>query len=843
MKHAGSSITRHRSVVVLLASGSTLLLSAAVVASLTIGPGQLAAMIGIGPGQLAVMTGALAFILVFSTWYASKKLVSGSLASRPIRDLAETVREISASQDYAARVDRRSKGDAVAQLTDNLNGLLARIEQHDQHLREECDRRVREEGSRLETIVVARTRELRESNEQLQAAVTEAIASNGETHQIIADMTHELRTPMNGVMGMAELLFTTDLTQQQVGYTRTILESSEDLLSLVNNILDFSKVEAGKLERIDDQPFSPGECVEKVSQLLVARAQMKGLALSLESANDLPNAILGDRKRLRQVLINIIGNALKFTERGTIVVRTTLLEQVGDVSTIRFEVADTGIGIPEHLHDHVFEQFSQADRSTTRQFGGAGLGLTISKHLVELMRGEIGLVSQPGVGSNFWFTIKGEHRHPVVTADRDLSGVHALVIATDGGSRDALRNQLTEFGGSCVEVPNPEEALVALRGKEFDVILIDTQSLDGPSLAREIRAGEATKSLPLVEVTPVERSTGELEAMGVDGFLRKPPRDRELLDCVARVTGRLDVVVPSDDQETVGSDAGEAVAGVRVLVAEDHPVNREVTTTLLKTLKCWVDTAVDGVEAVEAVQREAYDLVLLDCEMPKLDGYDAAREIRRLEQQGHVRSTGTKELSGRLPIVAVTAHTSPRDRDRSVESGMDDFLSKPFTLQMLRSVLGRWVAGHVESAAPPPPSPVSASSSRSSTPTDDPPISEAAIEQILELDRLNGGGVFASFARTFLEAVPVTLEQLQTAVRDNDAAGIARTAHALTGASLNVGAEPMAAAGRELTALVESGTTDGASALAAQIDDLFLAVKAALEARIEKDHRDNVVSA
>ena len=831
MKRPGGSITRSLSLVLVLACGSTLLLSAGVVVSLTS-----------GSGQLAVMIGALACVFVFATWYASKKLVSGSLAVRPIRDLAETIREISASQDYAARVDSRFKRDEFAQLADNLNGLLERNEQHEQQVREACARQVQEEESRLAAAVVTRTQELRESNEQLQAAAAEAIASNAQTHEIIADMNHELRTPMNGVMGMAELLFTTGLTSQQIGYTRTILESSEDMLSLVNNILDFSKVEVGKLDRIDDQPFSPGECVEKVSQLLVARAEMKGLTLSHERANDLPSAILGDGKRLRQVLINIIGNAIKFTERGTIVVRTTLLEQVGDVSTIRFEVADTGIGIPDHLHGHVFEKFSQADTSTTRQFGGAGLGLTISKHLVELMRGEIGLVSQPGVGSNFWFTIKGEHRRPVTAADRDLTGVHALVIATDGWSRDALGNQLTEFGGSCVAVQNPEEALTAIGRETFDVILIDTQSLDGPSLTKEIRSGETTSSIPVIEVTPVERSTDELVSLGVDGFLRKPPKDEELLACVARVTGRLDVAVSSDEQEDANSDVDQAVAGARVLVAEDHPVNREVTTTLLKTLKCRVDTAVDGVGAVEAVQREAYDLVLLDCEMPNLDGYEAARQIRRLEQQGQVGSTGTK-VSGRLPIVAVTAHVAPRDRARSVESGMDDFLSKPFTLQRLRGVLGRWVAGHVESAAGGSPSQVSANPSGSSASADDAPISEAAIEQILELDRLNGGGVFSGFARTFLDAVPVTLEQLRTAVRDNDADGIARTAHALTGASLNVGAEPMAAASRELRALVDSGTTEGASALATQLDDLFLAVKAALEAKLEQDHSEDVLSA
>ena len=386
-----------------------------------------------------------------------------------------------------------------------------------------------------------------------------------------------------------------------------------------------------------------------------------------------------------------------------------------------------------------------------------------------------------------------------------------------------------------------EDALAALqRDEALDLILIDSQ--DGLSLARGIRANKVSEPLPLVVVSNVERPRSELEAIGIDGSLSRPVEQKELFARVARLTGRLDVVLPPEDEEDVRLDAREAVAGARILVAEDHPVNREITMPLVQTLKCFGDVAVDGTEAVEAVQREAYDLILLDCQMPKLDGYDAARQIRHLGQQGKVKSRGSAERLGHLPIVALTAHTSPADRARCLESGMDDFASKPFTLRVLRGVIEKWVAGRVDSSVAPS-SPTIADSSH--IPTGAPPISDAAIEQILELDRLNGGGVFARFAHGFLEAVPITLEQLRTAVREDDAAAIARSAHALHGASLNLGAEPMAAVSRELEALAESGTTEGAASLAAMINDRYLAVKAALESRLDrdKDHQDNAVSA
>ena len=817
------------SLVILLIGGSLGLVAGAVAALTS------------GPSQPMVTIGASAVVLAVAIWFASKRLVPN-----PIQKLAEEVSQISASQDDSPRIKRRTTDDEVGLLVNSLNELLQKMEERARHVREEHEHYIQDESSRLEEKVIARTGELRESNKRLQAATTHAqaaaatsAAKNDERNKAIAEMTHELRTPMNGVMGMAELLLNTDLAPQQLEYVRTILESSEDLISLVNNMLDFAKIEADQLERIDDQPFSPVTCVAKVSQLLVARAGMKGLTLSSECADDVPNAILGDRKRLRQVLINVIGNAIKFTECGSIVVRTALVEQAGDVSTIRFEVVDTGIGVPDHLHEHIFEQFSQADRSTTRQFGGAGLGLTISKHLVELMGGEIGVISRPGLGSNFWFTIKGAHRRPVTAADRDLGGVHALIVGTATTGREVLRAELSGCGGTCVEVPDADEALAALQADAFDVIMIDSTQ-DGSSLAQEIRAKEVTTSLPMVLVSNVERALDELEAIGVDGSIQRPVEQKELFASVARLTGRLDVALVPEDHETVEPDGQDDVAGARILVAEDHSVNRRITMTLVETLKCRGDVAVNGIEAVDAVQREAYDLILLDCQMPKLDGYEAARRIRSLERQGNVKTQGSSRSQGRLPIVALTAHTSADDRTRCIESGMDDFMSKPFTLRVLRSVLAKWVAGRRLESGEVPASPEVAGPDHS--PTADAPISGAAIEEILELDRLNGGGVFAPFAHDFLEEVPIMLEQLRTAVRENDAIGLARSAHALRGACLNVGAEPMAAVSQELEALGASESTEGGPILASQLDELYAAVKAVLETRLEKEHSDDVVA-
>ena len=583
-------------------------------------------------GVTGLMLGAVA--------YATQRLIV-----RGVDDVATVVRDVSDGQDYSTRVTCRATNE-VRRLADDINALLQQMQEREDEYRGE--------GDRLEADVAERTRELQASNERLEAASAQAIAANRAKSQFIANMTHELRTPMNGVLGMAELLLNSKLTDSQRRFTRTVVESGEDLLSIINNVLDFSKMEAGKLEKVDHAPFSPRDCVEKVVELLVGRAGLKGLALSHECKEAVPVAMLGDGKRIRQVLTNLIGNAIKFTDTGNIVVRTSLVTQTEDDSVIRFEIVDTGVGIPSHLHQHVFEGFEQADTSTTRQFGGTGLGLAISKHLVELMGGEIGVVSRPEVGSNFWFTIRGSLCRDVASSDRDLDGVQALVVASSGESRDAIGAQMTMCGGSAVTVAEMEQVVAALHAESdeptpIDVVLVDSQALDVRAIAQAIRGQERGQSIPIVLVSPVKRDVAELKAEGIDGFLAKPVRQDGLQAVVARVTGRLSVTVTSSERDTMYSPATPIVAGARVLVVEDNEVNREVARTMLQTLGCEIDVAVDGLQAVKAVQRDAYDLVFLDCQMPNMDGYDAAREIRRLQLEGHVKTTGREQRQGTSP--------------------------------------------------------------------------------------------------------------------------------------------------------------------------------------------------
>ena len=788
--------------------------------------------------------GCSTVFVAFVVWWSARRMVS-----RPVLRFAKVVRELSATPDHSVRLNRHPSRE-IGSLADNLNELLDQIDRRDQKFREQFQQDTEEQPTqaqadsfRLESEVAARTKQLLKSTERAEAESARAIAAYQGQGLFLANLVHEIRTPMNGVTGMSELLFTTDLTPVQVKYTRAIHRSAEDLLSIVNNLLDYSKIEAGKLEKIDTTPFSPKDCVERVSGLLVGRTRQRGLSLSHECADNVPQALLGDGKRLRQVLTNILGNALKFTEGGTITMRTTLVESIGDVSTVRFEVVDTGVGIPSHLHQHVFEGFSQASSSTTYQSQGTGLGLPISKHLVELMGGELGLISKPGIGSNFWFTIKGEHRRPFAAADRDLTGVRALVVAADQDSRDALQRQLTRWHASSAAPSNAEDAPAALQAASsaeqdrVHVILVDLPAQEGLDLARGLHASATTSLPPLILVSAVERDGAELNEAGIDDWLPKPVEEERLAACVARVTGRLAVTLPPDEdtkESPEEADSWEPIGGARILVAEDNDVNRDVMMTMLETLKCQVDVVGNGAEAVTAVQRERYDLVILDCQMPVLNGYDATRQIRQLVQDGKVDTRAARRRSDHLPIVAVTAHTAPADRARCLESGVDEFVSKPISLQSLRVVLKRWVGGQFDSNLPVAMDPGSVAS-------DVGPISELALEQILELDRASGGGFLVRLAQNFQAGAPKALHDLRTAIQQGDAARTAEIAHALQSTCLSVGANGMAAVSKKIEEIGKTGTTEGTTELAAELDETYLAVNAALESRLLADQGEAAV--